>query len=404
MVQEIIAFLLEDDPVTPESDDFDDEEDFREVYHADPFAYEVRPERYHWKPWRLLIYHFGQRIGSEYFEDRHKAEIYGQKVVAAAIKLQERDPYKSWPHIWAWLNFHRIKLNEARPFQVQTRELPYEEAKALGYDTGEIGEFPIRQMSIQGSHIDYEESGAAIWILMLATEPEFRNQGRAKYLLTALKQYADREGKTVVPGTYTEEGEKYLKRIVKQMWGESLDDDDDLKEIYREEPDLPGRSDWKIELGTDGMLSVFFRNKLVGQDKHRTFRSARSTARWLLSRFDKIHPLYPFHPHFYADVWDWYYRNQNLIESAEDDDEAEDLRDVYRRENVIRGEKDFEVVAFAGKYYLKALFNAHPKRVEINEKDAEYLLQLGPKEFPSAAIMDFGCGAFEGPDPEGESE
>lgn len=107
---------------------------------------------------------------------------------------------------------------ESRPFQIITRPLTKEECVALGYDTSEIRDFPVMRMSIQGSWIDYEESNTGLWILYVNTEKEFRKQGRATYLMKALKKYADKHGKAVIHGNFTEDGEMYLKPLVKKLW------------------------------------------------------------------------------------------------------------------------------------------------------------------------------------------
>ena len=210
----------------PESEDED--EDFKEVFQADQWAYEVRPERIHWKPWVLVIYHYGESVGKEYFDDWGRAEAYGKKLVAVAERIERYDPYQGWPHVWAWLDHHHINIDtvrllpEARPFQVVTRQLSKAEAHEMGYDVSEMQEFPVMRMSIQGSFMDYEEGPNGIWILYVETEQKFQNQGRAKYLLEALKRYADKHEKSVIHGTFTEEGEKYLKPVVRRLWKKDL--------------------------------------------------------------------------------------------------------------------------------------------------------------------------------------
>lgn len=109
-------------------------------------------------------------------------------------------------------------LNFILEDQPQVVTLSPEEAEQLGHDTGEIEEFPIKRLSVPGSHIDFEESDGAIWILSVGTDEGQRRQGLAKGLLQFIADYAERTGKTVYHGSYTEDGEKYLKHVVHRIW------------------------------------------------------------------------------------------------------------------------------------------------------------------------------------------
>jgi GNAT superfamily N-acetyltransferase len=104
------------------------------------------------------------------------------------------------------------------------RVLSPEEAKAAGHDIGEIEEFPIKRLSIPGCHMDFEESGAMIWILGLETEESLRRQGLATQLIKFMGDYARQQGKKIEPGGYTEDGEKYARHVVARHWGESEED------------------------------------------------------------------------------------------------------------------------------------------------------------------------------------
>src|ERR1051326_5528074 len=84
------------------------------------------------------------------------------------------------------------------------RNLSRAEAKRAGHDTREMTEFPIRRMEVQGSRLDFEEGPRTIWILNLETEPAFRRQGRATRLYSAIRAYAQKTGKTIVHGAFTD--------------------------------------------------------------------------------------------------------------------------------------------------------------------------------------------------------
>lgn len=115
----------------------------------------------------------------------------------------------------------RQNIPESGEFPVSTRRLSKEECKALDHYTGEMDEFPIMRMETEGSIIDYEEGDHGIWILMVRTAEGFREQGRAKALLSRLAAYASEHGKSVYPGDYTDMGRDYLRPIVKKHWPNS---------------------------------------------------------------------------------------------------------------------------------------------------------------------------------------
>ena len=102
--------------------------------------------------------------------------------------------------------------------QVAVKTLTANEVHEAGYSTGEIEEFPIRRASIPGAYVDYEEGDHGIWIMFVHTDPSMRNQGLAKKLLHYVHSYALVNNKKVMPGAYTEDGEKYLKRTVQKLW------------------------------------------------------------------------------------------------------------------------------------------------------------------------------------------
>jgi GNAT superfamily N-acetyltransferase len=87
------------------------------------------------------------------------------------------------------------------------------EGKRKGYPDDEPEEGIVwRKILIPESVIYFEESDRSIWIISVETNPEYRNQGRAKRLMNALYEYADLHNKGVVHGTYTDDGKKYLKK------------------------------------------------------------------------------------------------------------------------------------------------------------------------------------------------
>lgn len=114
---------------------------------------------------------------------------------------------------------YRTTLPETAPeLKATVRNLSDDEIRHQDYDASEVKDFPIKRMSVPGSYLDYEEGPHGLWILLLATEKEKRNQGLASLLLRTIRSYAAETGKTVFHGTFTEDGEQYLKPVVDRLW------------------------------------------------------------------------------------------------------------------------------------------------------------------------------------------
>lgn len=89
---------------------------------------------------------------------------------------------------------------------------------------------------------------------------------------------------------------------------------------------------------------------------------------------------------------------------ADEDDGA--YKDVYTpRFELLRDDGTFRVIKLhSGDFFLQtALENCHPKNVQISARDAKYLAsdETSPQEFKLSAVMDFGCGVFQGEEDEG---
>lgn len=103
------------------------------------------------------------------------------------------------------------------PYQPKLRTLTRQEAIEQGHDVSEIDEFPIRKLSLPGASLQFEEGKDYIWVLCLGTEQGYRQQGRARTLLTTLVSYAITTDRVIEWGHFTEEGEKYLRHIVEEL-------------------------------------------------------------------------------------------------------------------------------------------------------------------------------------------
>lgn len=67
----------------------------------------------------------------------------------------------------------------------------------------------LKYLLIRGKgFIKYEESEKTIWILMVFVKPQFRSKGIARVLISKLLSF----GKRTIPGTFTSEGAKYIRR------------------------------------------------------------------------------------------------------------------------------------------------------------------------------------------------
>jgi len=110
-------------------------------------------------------------------------------------------------------DFYKLYTENLNDFSPKIEPVSNEEGIVKGYPTDEPEDDIVwRKISIPESVIYFEESDASIWIIGVSTNPEYRNQGRAKKLMKALYDYADSNNKGVIHGTYTEDGEKYLKK------------------------------------------------------------------------------------------------------------------------------------------------------------------------------------------------
>jgi len=101
---------------------------------------------------------------------------------------------------------------------VDIKNLSIEEATIAGHDTAELDEIPIIRMSNKFSYIDFEEDLHNIWILQIETKKQERKKGHATAIINELKNYAQKRNKTVTVGTYTTDGEKYLKHIAEKIF------------------------------------------------------------------------------------------------------------------------------------------------------------------------------------------
>lgn len=159
----------------------------------------------------------------------------------------------------------------AEGVEPQVVPLSPEEAKEAYYDTSEMEQFPIKRLSVPGSFLDFEESDQGIWILNLVTEPEFKRRGLATQLLRYIYNHALTTGKSVFHGSYTDDGEKYIKPVVQRMWPttEALEDEDDdfeadqAKEIGTMS-DLSAWQEHDVLRATDKFALVRFQNGLAG--------------------------------------------------------------------------------------------------------------------------------------------
>lgn len=112
-------------------------------------------------------------------------------------------------------DFYKLYTENLNDYSPKIEPVSNEEGRSQGYPEDEpddsIG-IVWRKISIPESVIYFEENDLSIWIIGVETNPEYRNQGRAKILMNALYKYAESNNKGVVHGTYTEDGEKYLKK------------------------------------------------------------------------------------------------------------------------------------------------------------------------------------------------
>lgn len=91
-------------------------------------------------------------------------------------------------------------------------------------------------------------------------------------------------------------------------------------------------------------------------------------------------------------------RRQRLgLPESEDDDL---IKDVADSSEVVRETEHFRMVREGDKHFLQAQGDVHPKTVEIAPADIFYLRKLSASEFNGAAVFDYGCGVFAGPDPD----
>lgn len=97
-----------------------------------------------------------------------------------------------------------------------------EEARNLGHDIGDFDEFPVKRMSARGCKIDYEEGEGCLWVLNIATRPEYRQQGRATRLLKHFLAHAAKLNKSINWGSFSPQGELYLKPVIERLTGEKL--------------------------------------------------------------------------------------------------------------------------------------------------------------------------------------
>ena len=84
-----------------------------------------------------------------------------------------------------------------------------------GYEAPEIAKMCFR---IPGARIDYEHGeyrNGTYWLLLVATDMQYRRQGRATQVLDLFFQHivVPNPG-TVCPGTYTPLGGRYLKHVI----------------------------------------------------------------------------------------------------------------------------------------------------------------------------------------------
>jgi hypothetical protein len=81
-------------------------------------------------------------------------------------------------------------------------------------------------------------------------------------------------------------------------------------------------------------------------------------------------------------------------------EEEEDYKELYTGAEVLRDDGTFRIVKLAtGQYFLQtALENVHPRSVQISPNDAKYLIGTSAAEYKLSALMDFGCGVFDGPE------
>lgn len=108
-------------------------------------------------------------------------------------------------------------MNARQLIESQPRRLTAEEATAEGHDVSEHDLFPIMRFEHDGAILDFEEGPRAVWVLNVFTPEHRRNRGCAKRLLVDFYAYAAAKGKKILHGTFTSDGEKYIKPVIRRM-------------------------------------------------------------------------------------------------------------------------------------------------------------------------------------------
>lgn len=78
------------------------------------------------------------------------------------------------------------------------------------------------RLAIEGSALYYETAGSYINVLQVETQPKFRQQGRAKALVTWLIKSAEKVGQKIDWGAFTPKGRKYLVPVIERLTKEKL--------------------------------------------------------------------------------------------------------------------------------------------------------------------------------------
>lgn len=107
------------------------------------------------------------------------------------------------------------------PFQIKDVSMDDENVKLFPADEPDDG-IEWKKVENAGSVLYFEESDKMIWIIFVYTDPHYRNLGRAKELIHFIHEYAKKTNRRIAHGSYTEDGEKYLKPLNVRLGTEEL--------------------------------------------------------------------------------------------------------------------------------------------------------------------------------------
>lgn len=114
------------------------------------------------------------------------------------------------------MNFNRLALiveqMQQQPFQIKDVSMDDENVKLFPEDEPDDG-IEWKKVENKGSVLYFEESDKMIWIIFVYTDPRYRKLGRAKELVNFIHRYAQETNRRIEHGSYTEDGEKFLKPI-----------------------------------------------------------------------------------------------------------------------------------------------------------------------------------------------